>query len=137
MSECDPIEEQEYVYRRILRQYYQSNLAIPVQREAFRPTQSDLTGVSVFRARFARPEDTLVNVKPDRIRDYYVCQLPVRELRPLGLSVVPEPIPGGPAGHAIIPELAWVTYQARKSHWKQVLLELARLAARSIVIQAS
>jgi hypothetical protein len=96
MDEHEAVDENEFVYRRIHRTYYNANLAISVQREAFRPTQSDTTGISVFRTRFAQPADTLAHVDPAKVHDYYVARLAVRDLLKLGLTVVPDPIPGGP-----------------------------------------
>jgi hypothetical protein len=49
------------------------------------------------------------------------------------LTVVPEPDPNGPPGHAIIPELSWSAYQANKRRLKQVQVEMAKLASAAIV----
>src|SRR5690242_17880544 len=96
---------------------------LSVRREAFRPSQGDTTGLSVFRARFVQPADTLANLDPTKARDYYVARPAVSALRALGLTVVPEPEPGGPPGHAIIPELSWQRYLAQKQQWKPTLVE--------------
>ena len=50
MDEQDPVDEGEFVFRRVPRAYYDASLPIPVQREAFRSTDKDPTGLSVFRA---------------------------------------------------------------------------------------
>jgi hypothetical protein len=132
MDEHEPVDESEFVYRRIPRMYY-TNLEMPVQREAFRPTKNDATGVSVLRARFAQPAETLAHVDPSKVNDYFVARLAVRDLVNLGLTVVPEPTAGGPPGHAVIPELNWQAYQGKKEHWKPILVELAKLAGADIV----
>ncbi len=59
MDENDPVDDSEFIYRRIHPQYFDSALPMPVQRDAFRPTQNDTTGLSVLRARFAVPTDAL------------------------------------------------------------------------------
>ncbi len=128
MDEHEPVEESEFVYRRIPRAYFKAGLPAPILREAFRPSANDTTGLSVFRARFAQPLDTLVNVHPARINDYYVARLPVRALQDLGLTVRPDPLPGGPPGHAVIPELTSAAYRAQKDHWKTVFVQLASIA---------
>jgi hypothetical protein len=135
MDENDPIDDNEFVYRRIHPQFFDAALAMPVQRDAFRPTQNDSTGLSVLRAHFARPAHALPKPEAGKATNYYVARLAVRDVRDLGLTVVPEPVPAGPPGHAVIPELSWAAYQANKLHWKALLLELARLASADIVFQ--
>jgi hypothetical protein len=133
MDEKEPVDDSEFVYRRIHPSFCNPNLALAIQRDAFRPTEDDTTGLSVLRALFARPVDTLTNLDHARAKVYYVVRLAVRDLRNRGLTVVPEPDPSGPPGHAVIPELSWPAYQARKQHWKPILVELAKLASAAIV----
>ncbi len=111
MDEHDAVDDGEVVYRRIHRLFIVPSVQILIQFPAFRPTANDSTGLSVFRSRFLlQPEDALANVAPDKIKHYYVARLAVRDLRNLGLTVVPERNPGGPPGHAVIPELSWAAY---------------------------
>ena len=133
MDENEPVDEREFIYRRIAPLYYDAGLTISVQREAFRPTANDSTGLSVLRALFARPEDTLGNLDPQKAKEYYVARLAVRELRNLGLTVVPDPMPTGPPGHAVIPEMTHASYRGRKQHWQSICVELAKLASTDIV----
>jgi hypothetical protein len=133
MQEHDPVEDWEFVYRRIHRVYIDRTLPILVRREAFRPNQMDSTGLSVFRARFVQPLDTLANIAAEKAKHYYVAPVAVQALQDLGLTVTPDPVPGGPLGHAIIPELSWPAYQARKQHCKSIILALAKLASADIV----
>ena len=137
MDEHDPVDESEFVYRRIHRTYYQAGLQIPIQRGAFCPNQKDATGLSVLRAAFVQPAETLAGVDPSKQNDYYVARLAVQDLHQLGLTVVPDPNPDGPPGHAIIPGLSWPAYQANRQHLKQVQVELARIASAAIVHQPS
>src|SRR5438874_2492703 len=114
MDEHEPVDGSEFVYRRIHPKFYNSALAIAVLLEAFRPNRNDTSGLSVLRARFAQPQDTLAEGDPAKVAGYYVARLAVRDLQDLGLTVKPEPLPGGPPGHAVIPQLSWPGYEADK-----------------------
>jgi hypothetical protein len=57
---------------------------------------------------------------------------PPRHFRTLGLSVKPEPISEVP-GHAVIPELNAVDYQANRPFWRTVQKQLAELASMDVV----
>ncbi len=116
MDEHDPVDEGEFVYRRIHRTFLDPMAPIPVQFPAFRPNQNDTTGILVFRSGFVQPADTLADVDPARIKEYYVARLAVRDLRSLGLTVAAEPVAGDPLGHAVVPEMTWASYQAQKQH---------------------
>jgi hypothetical protein len=137
MDEHAAVDDSEFVYRRIHPQFYNAALQVAVLFEAFRPSRSDTTNLSVLRARFAQPQDTLANRDPAKMRGYYVAQLSVRGLHSLGLTVKPEPVPGGPPGHAVIPELSWQAYEGQKQRWKPILFELAKLASGDIVHKPS
>lgn len=137
MDEQEPIQDDEFVYRRIHRHFYDASIPTCIRREAFRPSQNDDTGLSVFRAAFVQLAGTLANIDASKQNDYYVVKIAVQDLHRLGLTVVPEPDPNGPPGHAVIPELSWQAYQADKQRWKPVQLELAKLASAAIVHQPS
>jgi hypothetical protein len=133
MDERDPVGEAEFVFRRIHQNVLNPNTQILVQFPAFRPNKNDVTGISVFRTHFGHPADTLAEIDPSKAKDYAVARLAVRDLQKLGLSVTPDPLPTGPRGHALIPELSLAAYQARKQDFKLILIELARLASADIV----
>jgi hypothetical protein len=137
MDERDPVDDSEFVYRRIHVSFVNPAVPIPVQLPAFRPNANDVTGLSVFREAFVSPADTLAAVDVAKVKEYYVARLAVASLRNLGLSVRPEPVPGGPLGHAVIPELSWQAYQADKRRWKPIIAELAKLASADIVHRPS
>jgi len=132
MDEHEAVAETEFIYRRVHANFYDGSMTVPVQFEAFRPSKNDTTGLSVFRARFASARDTLPG-DPAKAKSYYVARLAVRDLKRFGLTVQPDPIPAGPPGHCVLPELTAQTYEADKAHWKPVLVELARLASGDIV----
>jgi hypothetical protein len=110
MDERQPVTEEEFVYRRIHRNYYQAGMLLPIQPEAFRPTRNDTSGISVFRTSFVQPKEILADIDTSKRLDYHVARLAVQDLSRLGLTVVPDPDPTGPAGHAIIPELNTLAY---------------------------
>jgi hypothetical protein len=133
VDEYDPVHEDELIYRRIHRSFFDPAVDPPIRAEAFRPREDDTTGLSVLRALFVQPEATCANIDPARAHDYYVARLSVRALQALGLTVEPDPIAGGPPGHAVIPQLTWANYQANKKQRKTTLFELAKLASADIV----
>lgn len=122
------------MWRRIHQSFFRDGLLIPVLRGAFTPNQSDTTGLSVYRERFVTAEETLANIDPEKRPQYRVVRLPVEELRQLGLSVIPEPDPEGPPGHAVIPELSWSAYQADKPRLRDIQIELTELASKNLVL---
>jgi hypothetical protein len=65
--------------------------------------------------------------------EYYVVRLPVAALHGLGLSVVADEQAGGPAGHALIPELSLDAYQRDKARLREIQVRLAELAGQDIV----
>jgi len=132
-DELQPVDDGEFVYRRIHRQHFQPGIPSCVLVTAFRPTDDDKSGLSVFRQRFVQPVDTLLSVKEEKRKDHYVARLAVADLRKLGLSVVPDPDPLGPHGHSLIPELTTQAYHADKRRWKDLQEELAKLASADIV----
>ncbi len=132
-NEHEPVDRTESVYRRIHPKFYNAAAPLPVLYEAFRPNRNDQTGLSVLRARFAKPEDCLIGIDPASVGGFAVAELAVRDLATLGLTVRPDPSAGGPPGHAVIVELSWDAYQADKKNRKLVLLELAKLASIAIV----
>jgi hypothetical protein len=137
MDENDPVDESEFVLRRIHLSFFDPALSTPIRAEAFRPLQNDESGLSVFRALFVQPAGTLAGIDASKAKNYYVARLEVRRLRGLGLTVEPDPIAVGPPGHAVIPELIWSAYIAQKRQWKAILVELAKLASPEIVHRPS
>ena len=137
MDEHDPVDDSEFVFRRIHRNFFNASMPIPIRVGAFRPNPNDTTGLSVVRAAFGPPAGMLALIDPIRASDYYIAQLSVADLRNLGLTVTPDPVSGGPVGHAVIPELGWPAYQSQKQSLKPVLVELTKLASANIVHMAT
>ena len=66
MDELQPVEDGEFVYRRIHPKFYKAAAPVSILYEAFRPSRSDDAGLSVIRARFAQPEDDFRNAVTQR-----------------------------------------------------------------------
>jgi hypothetical protein len=93
------------VFRLVHKNFYTAGLPIPIQPEAFRPTDRDTDGLSVFLEGEATPEQALSAVSPAKRDLYYVARIPIPDLQQLGLSVRAAPTDEVP-GHAVIPELS-------------------------------
>ena len=52
----EPIEDDEYLYRRIVLKYFNPGEGQEPSPWAFRPRDYDQTGISIFRAKYVRPE---------------------------------------------------------------------------------
>ena len=65
MSNQAPVADDEFVLRRVAAAYYDPTLPVPVQRDAFLPWPRDITGLSVFRERYIRPEEIVADLPPD------------------------------------------------------------------------
>lgn len=135
-SENEPVSADEQVLRLIHPIYYKEDLPLPIQPEAFRPLDSGEEGLSVFRvACLNDPLDILAVVAEKKRPLYHIARLAFADLKTLGLSVLPDPIPAVP-GHAILPELNSLAYRQNKVFWKQVQQRLAELASRDLVHRA-
>lgn len=128
-DELEPIEEDEFVLRRIHRDHYKTSLPDPVLRMAFEPRRGENDGLSVYRERWVTPAQVAASGRTPGA--YYVTRLAVRDLRKLNLTVVPAPRSELP-GHAVIPELSWEAQQKDKKRSKQLQIELAKLAGQFI-----
>jgi hypothetical protein len=129
-----PLAADEFILRRIHKNHCDVQLPRTIHFAAFRPSNEDTTGLSVYRARYISPAQVAAaGRKPG---EYYVARLPLQALYDLNLTVVPDEKAGGPPGHAVIPELSLAAYERDKKRCKDVLMELARLAGQAIVHQA-
>jgi hypothetical protein len=124
-----PVDVMENVLRRIHKDHFDGSLRIPFRPAAFKPTESDSEGLSVYREQFVSPSEVASGGRTPGV--YCVVRLAVQDLRELNLSVVPTP--GPLPGHAVIPELNRGFYEAEKQRSKELQLELSRLASRAIV----
>jgi len=127
-----PVADEEFVLRRIHRNHVDRGPPLMIGLAAFRPTPEDTVGLSVYRENHVSPAD--VDASGRKPGEYYVARLSVRHLRDLGLSVIEDEQPQGPAGHALIPELSLSNYQQDKQKSRELQLQLAELALQNIVL---
>jgi len=116
----DPKGAGECILRRVHKsQCRPDGSVLPV---AFRPNKNDDTGISVHFEREISPNDLVAAVAASgkAPQDYYVVRLSMEELYRLGLTVVSEPEPGGPPGHAVIPELRIDEYKRDQNRLKEL-----------------
>jgi hypothetical protein len=109
---AEPISDDELLYRRVPASL---NLYDPISKphllpDAFRPNANDVTGLSVYRAKYKSVEQA---AQGRAGKEYYVAVLRAGDLRSKGIEVSPRPLEGEP-GHAEIPGLM---YQNRKEDW--------------------
>jgi hypothetical protein len=84
---------------------------------AFRPRESDTTGLSISRAKYLAP-DRLPN---PRGKPYYVAVLKAGDLRAMGITVVSKPVPDN-LGHAELSDLTWANRSSDSAEEKQQML---------------
>ena len=113
-SDSDPVLPKEIVLRRISTVYYSPLDPIPIKPEAFRPTDMDGNGISVFREQFISSQEIFDSIDIAKRNRFVIARLVVRELQKLKLSVVPDPISALP-GHALVPELNSIDYKSAKT----------------------
>ena len=132
-SEDEPVLQDESVGRLIWIDYFKPQLDLIVQPGAFEPRKNETDGISVFRlACLSDPRDILAIIAVEKQPKYAIAVLPVVDLSTLGLTVQPAKIETVP-GHAVLPELNIVNYQADKPRCKTVQKQLAEIASRNIV----
>ena len=116
----EPIGDDELLYRQIP---VSLNLYDPILRphllpDAFRPNANDITGLSVYRAKYKSIEQAAQGRSG---KQYYVAVLRAGDLRSKGIEISARPLEEDP-GHAEIPGL---TYQNRHDdralEWKVLL----------------
>ncbi|MCW9023634.1 MAG: hypothetical protein OQK73_03025 [Gammaproteobacteria bacterium] len=131
-EQSEPISADEYILRRIpnIKNYIDLTLPIPVQRGALGPSSNDDDGLSVYREEFISAED-LANAGTN-MSGYFVVRFRAQDLISLGLNLIPDPLPPLP-GHSLIPELSRGSKKANRNFYKEVTLELAKLASQDIV----
>lgn len=93
------------------------------------PRDRDTDGISVFRTLFVTARQ--IAEAGGSARNYYVCELPVRQFIDLDLTVIPKPDKKQPPGHSVVPELCADTKDEERT--KEVAALLARAASDQIV----
>jgi len=115
INQDDELGTDEYVFRRVLNRPDIIDLSLrePLQRSAFRPTNDDVYGISVFRELFTSAEELISLGNSES--GYYVVRLPVQDILNAGLQIIPDPQEGQPLGHALIPSITVQDYKNKQA----------------------
>jgi hypothetical protein len=120
----EPIEDDEIIYRRIpTPAYYDPSVSPFPSPMAFHPRCNDLTGLSVYRAKYKTPEQVAAT---GRDRPFYIAELRAGDLRRHGIEVVPVPLPDDP-GHAELPGLTYAKRRFVQEHEVLLARKLCRI----------
>jgi hypothetical protein len=100
VMENDPITDDELLYRRVpVSKGWHDDAGL--SPEAFDPRLDEVTGISVYRAKFVTVEQAAQGKSK---QGYWVAVLRAGDLRRHGIQVTPRPEPDDP-GHAELPDL--------------------------------
>lgn len=130
-KETDAISSDEKVLRRIPGSKYDATLERPVHFSAFRPTDKDQDGLSVFRALFCTPDQ--LDEASWNPGTFLVAGLMATDIFGIELSLDPAPDSSQPGGHSLIPEVNILDYKAQKERMRETMFKLAELAAKDIL----
>lgn len=127
--EGSPVLRTEEILRRVACAYYVEETR-QVHRLAFRPTEHDSTGISVYRHMLTSAR-AVAEAAP---KPTYVAGVSVKRILELSLQVLPDPCPPLP-GHSIIPELNCRDYcdPEKKKLMKEWQTDLALAASARIL----
>lgn len=118
-DESEPISDDEILYRRVPVSMEWID-AHGVSAEAFAPRKDDLSGLSVFRAKFLSLEEAARGASR---QGYYILELSAGDLRGAGIDILPAPI-ADKAGHAEIPALKYERPESNASlEFRQLLAD--------------
>ncbi len=133
-----PVSTDEEVLRRIPRVYYNSSFSTPVQVNAFRPTDQDIDGISVFRQACGATPEALV-ASGRSASGYVVAILKVQEILDIKVDGIRPTVVATPKsddtvpGHASIPELSIQLKTSNKAVCLKLQQQLAFLACKSVI----
>lgn len=100
-----PVADDELLYRRVpASQNWVSPDAKTVDPLAFRPRESDSTGLSLGRAVYETPQQAAA--RGSKGRQFYIAVLSARRMRAAGIQIAPRPLTAD-RGHAEVPELTF------------------------------
>lgn len=141
-AETDPVNDEESILRRILKdpEYYKPALPMSVTGEAFRPNKNDTKGLSLYRCAFVAA--CTVAEKGKNKKGYAVAELSVRAIREKEMMVEPDALdrndPDYLPGHVAIPQINIIGYANAdtKKKMKELSVELALIASKKIVYGA-
>lgn len=101
---AEPIEDDEFLLRRISLVYYNHERDEHPAVQSFVPTKHDSTGLSLYRLKYNTLEEVAAGGKRFKDKGYYVAMLRAGDLREHGMEVTPDPSKRN-RGHAEIRSL--------------------------------
>jgi len=120
----EPVEDDETLYRCVPARpdYYDPAQQPSLAPQAFRPVRSDVTGLSLCRAKFVTPAQAAAALRDP---SYFVAVVRAGDLRKHGIEVVPAPLESGPPGHTEIPALRYETRRCDlQEGWQRLLAQV-------------
>lgn len=135
VDEHEPVDDSEYLLRRIHKKDVQVAATIRFPRGSFVPNRHDTNGLSFYRERFISPAN-LADAGAKR-GEYFVVRIAAAAMRALGLTLSPSPDPAQPPGHVLVPELRLERYRTDKANMTLIQIELMKLATNGIVVRPS
>lgn len=116
-----PIADDEFLYRRVpASQNWVTPDAKTVDPLAFRPRESDSTGLSLARALYESAQQSATRGSIGR--QFYIAVLSVRRMRAAGVEITPRPLESHP-GHV---EVAELTFENRRTDRSRELVQCLR-----------
>jgi hypothetical protein len=116
-QEQAPAGGERFLLRRIHKSRCTKTEPVEALRAGFCPTDEDTDGLSVFFEDQTSAAEVLAAAR--KPAECFVFRVPLRAVLGLNLTVVPDELPKGPRGHALIPELNVSAYRAEKERTKR------------------
>ncbi len=122
------ITSEETLFRRIPHKcgWHRTEAGQPAW-QTFRPTEKDLTEVSLYRAQVVTAEQAAAEGREGN--QYYVVELSAGKLIEEGFVLTPKPLADSP-GHCELTTVNWPDYQSRKNDLIGLMTILARLCGK-------
>lgn len=132
-SEAEPITDDEWLLRRVHRDYFRNDWSPTHSPRAFTPRTKgkdpDNDGISLYReACLENPELILTIVNEEKRADNGIVRVQVKSLKARGLTVRADHDDQVP-GHVVIPELNASDYKTYKATMTPTLEHLARISS--------
>ena len=115
------IEDDELLYRRIPKPWFDSSISPFPSSQTFRPNEKDISGLSLTRAKYISPEKF---AELGRGKQYYIAILCAGDLRLHGIEVESKPLLPDQPGHSELPGLTWENHKnVEQEKWKKLMAE--------------
>lgn len=137
-SESDPIDDDEWLLRRVRIERFRTDEVPIISPNAFEPRikgrDVDSDGISFYREScLTSAEDVLATVAPEKRMQSGVVRIQVRSLSAIGLTVRATHDARIP-GHVVIPELNAQDYSRDAAKFTAMKLRLAEMASQNVAV---